>query len=107
MKQKQRFFISPAAAFLLAAVFMGTANARAAQKSYGRIFLMMVWDGLRPDLVDARDTPNLVALEHEGVLFAHHHAVFPTITMVNAAALATGGQPARAGIFDDWMYFRP
>ena len=45
--------------------------------------------------------------EAEGVLFAHHHAVFPTITMVNAAALATGGQPARAGIFDDWMYFRP
>ncbi len=67
----------------------------------------MVWDGLRPDLMNARDTPNLFALANEGVLFAHHHAVFPTITMVNAAALATGGEPDNTGILDDWMYLRP
>jgi Type I phosphodiesterase / nucleotide pyrophosphatase len=108
MKLNRRILACPAAAlWLFALVFTGAASGRPAPKTEGRIFLMMVWDGLRPDLVNARDTPNLFALEHEGVLFSHHHAIFPTITMVNAAALATGGQPDKAGIFDDWMYFRP
>lgn len=108
MKLNRRILASPAAAlWLIAALVTGAASGRAAAKNEGRIFLMMVWDGLRPDLINARDTPNLFALEREGVLFSHHHAIFPTITMVNAAALATGSEPDNAGIFDDWMYFRP
>lgn len=67
----------------------------------------MVWDGLRPDLVGARDTPNLVALARDGVRLARHHSVFPTLTMVNGAALATGGTPAGDGIFGDAMYLAP
>jgi hypothetical protein len=93
--------------FLLVAAIDSTASGRAAPKADGRIFLMMVWDGLRPDLVDAHDTPTLFALQHEGVLFANHHAAFPTITMVNAAVLATGAKPDRTGILDDSMYFLP
>ncbi|MBV8774431.1 MAG: alkaline phosphatase family protein [Deltaproteobacteria bacterium] len=108
MRLNRRIFASSAAAlWLIAALFTGAANGRPAAKNEGRIFLMMVWDGLRPDLINARDTPNVFALEREGVLFSHHHAVFPTITMVNAAALATGSEPDNTGIFDDWMYFRP
>ena len=34
--------------------------------AYGRIVILMVWDGLRPDLVTARDTPNLYEMEHQG-----------------------------------------
>ncbi len=107
MKLKCRTRLSSSAIFFVAVLFSGTALARAIPKRDGRVCIVMVWDGLRPDLVNERDTPNLFSLEHEGVLFSHHHAVFPTITMVNAAALATGGKPGYTGILDDAMYFRP
>ena len=73
----------------------------------GRIVILMVWDGLRPDLVTKELTPNLYALEQAGVTFAHHHAVYPTLTMVNAAAIATGTLPAASGILGDSMYLVP
>ena len=91
---------------MLTALFISRVS-WAGSKSDSRIFLLMVWDGLRPDLVTAHDTPNLFAMEREGVLFANQHAVFPTITMVNAATLATGGRPEQTGIFGDSMYLLP
>jgi hypothetical protein len=102
-----RFLALSAATFLLTLAFVGTASIAASAKDNGRIFLMMVWDGLRPDLVNGHDTPNLLTLERDGVLFANHHAVFPTITMVDAAVLATGGEPDHTGIFGDSMYLLP
>ncbi|MGC1678383.1 MAG: alkaline phosphatase family protein [Candidatus Binataceae bacterium] len=72
-----------------------------------RIFILMVWDGLRPDSVTQHDTPNLFALEREGVRFARHHSQYPTLTMVNAATLATGASPGVAGIFGDDMFLGP
>jgi hypothetical protein len=107
MRVMRRIFAFLAAAFLLATLLAGAITGWAAPKANGRIFILMVWDGLRPDFVSQRDTPNLFALEHEGVLFAHQHAVFPTVTMVNAAVLATGAEPAQAGIFGDSMYLLP
>jgi len=73
----------------------------------GRILVLMVWDGLRPDLVDAVNTPNLFALEHAGVRFSRHHSIYPTLTMVNAASLATGAGPGGSGIYGDAMYLAP
>ncbi len=73
----------------------------------GRIVVLMVWDGLRPDLVDQANTPNLFALDHAGVRFARHHSIYPTLTMVNAAGLATGASPGDSGIYGDMMYLAP
>ena len=72
-----------------------------------RIVILMVWDGLRPDLVSERDTPNLAALAREGVRFERHHSSYPTLTMVNAAVLATGVEPSADGILGNVMYFAP
>src|SRR5579884_3225455 len=83
------------------------ASAAAGVRAKGRIFILIVWDGLRPDLVNQHDTPHLYALEHEGVSFANHHAVFPSVTMVNGAALATGYPPGGSGIFGDSFFLRP
>jgi len=55
-----------------------------------RLVIVFVVDGLRPDSITAEDTPTLFRLRAEGVDFADSHAVFPTVTRVNAAALATG-----------------
>ncbi len=91
---------------LLVIVAASTSSASAALTAHarGRIFVLMVWDGLRYDLVNQHDTPNLYALEHEGVSFPDHHAIFPTVTMANAAAIATGYTPGGSGIFGDGFY---
>src|SRR5208282_2480451 len=70
----------------------------------GRIVVLMVWDGLRPDSVTQRDTPNLYRLAREGVRFDRHHAIFPTLTMVNATALATGAPPGVNGLEGNVFY---
>ena len=81
-------------------------NAQTARRP-ARIFVLMVWDGLRPDSVTAERTPNLFAMENEGVRFAHHHSVYPTITMVDAATLATGESPGGTTILGDEVSLRP
>ncbi|MGA8059148.1 MAG: alkaline phosphatase family protein [Candidatus Binataceae bacterium] len=72
-----------------------------------RIFVLMVWDGLRPDFVTAERTPSLFAMENDGVRFARHHSVFPTITMVNAASLTTGASPGSTTILGDEVSLTP
>ncbi len=90
-----------------AALSLGARAAETPVSHGGRIFVLMVWDGLRPDLVNSGDTPNLFALSSNGTRFARHHAVFPTVTMVNAAALATGAMPAINGLLGNVIYFPP
>ena len=79
----------------------------AAHRGRGRIVVLMVWDGLRPDLVTQRDTPNLFRMAREGVRFDRHHSIFPTLTMVNATALATGAPPGVNGLVGNNFYLEP
>ena len=65
---------------------------------------MIVIDGLRPDSIDAVDTPNLDRLRREGVSFERAHSVFPTATRVNAATIATGAYPGATGIMHNTVY---
>ena len=83
------------------------ADAPNASSTRGRIVILMVWDGLRPDLVTKRDTPNLYDLGRQGTRFDRHHSMYPTLTMVNAAALATGASPGVNGIVANVMYLAP
>jgi arylsulfatase A-like enzyme len=69
-----------------------------------RLVIVFVVDGLRPDAITAEDTPTLARLRAEGVDFTSSHAVFPTVTRVNAATLATGAQPGTHGIVGNQMY---
>jgi hypothetical protein len=69
-----------------------------------RLVLVFVVDGLRPDSVTPEDTPTLYRLRAEGVQFTRGHAVFPTVTRVNAAAIATGTQPGTNGLVGNQMY---
>jgi hypothetical protein len=67
----------------------------------------MAWDGLRPDFVTAKWTPNLFAMANEGVRFARHHSIYPTITMVDAASIAIGAPPGSTTMLGDQMYLVP
>ena len=68
-----------------------------------RLVLVLVVDGLRPDSITAEDTPTLFRLRAEGVDLVNSHAVFPTVTRVNAAAIATGTQPGTNGLVGNQM----
>ena len=66
--------------------------------------ILVVWDGLRPDSITPELTPVLAKLRDvSGVNFRNHHAVYPTFTMMNAAALATG---VRSGLHGFYGNFR-
>lgn len=69
-----------------------------------RLTLVMVLDGLRPDAINPEDTPNLYRLREEGVNYVNGHAVFPTVTRVNATAIGTGYYPSTNGIVSNSMY---
>lgn len=69
-----------------------------------RHVILIVLDGLRPDSVCDALTPHLEALALAGVRFTRHHAVFPSVTRVNSASIATGCHPARHGLVDNTLY---
>jgi arylsulfatase A-like enzyme len=69
--------------------------------------IIMVWDGLRPDSVNAADTPNLFALRQSGVNFSDHHSTYPTFTMMNASSFATGAFPKTSGFYGNTLWTPP
>jgi hypothetical protein len=68
--------------------------------------IVLVLDGLRPDAITAEETPNLWRLRREGVDFINSHSVFPTVTRVNATAMATGTWPGHNGMVGNSIYVR-
>lgn len=67
--------------------------------------LLVVLDGLRPDYVTPEVMPNLYALGQRGVVFTDHHAVYPTVTRVNAASISTGAYPETHGLMGNAVFF--
>jgi len=71
-----------------------------------RHVVLVVWDGMRSDFVTEKYAPTFDKLARDGVRFRNHHAVYPTATDVNGAALATGCYPNRNGLAAN-LEFRP
>jgi len=69
-----------------------------------RLIAIFVVDGLRPDSINATDTPTIARLRSEGVDYINSHSVFPTSTRINAASLMTGSYPSRHGIVGNSMF---
>ena len=69
-----------------------------------RHVVVLVWDGMRPDLVSAANTPTLFKLAGEGVVFRNHHSVYPSSTLVNGVALATGAYPEHGSVISNREY---
>ncbi len=90
----------------LVASFLAVVASDAAQPVPGkaRLNLVFILDGLRPDSINLDDTPSLFRLRQEGVNYLNGHSVFPTVTRVNAAAIATGTYPGTNGIVGNNLY---
>jgi predicted AlkP superfamily pyrophosphatase or phosphodiesterase len=93
-------------AFALAALAIVAGASGPAGAGRATLNLVLVLDGLRPDTITPDETPNLWRLRQEGVNFANSHAVFPTVTRVNATAISTGTYPDRNGILGNRIYVR-
>jgi arylsulfatase A-like enzyme len=90
----ESLFIAP----ILAATVM------AAEPPKPHNVLLFVADGLRPGMINEQTTPAMAALLTRGVTFSNTHAVFPTLSTVNAASIATGHMPGDTGDFGDTIY---
>lgn len=60
-------------------------------------------DGLGMDWLTPEHTPLLHALAQQSLWCPDHHAVFPSVTRVSAASVATGCHPARHGLHGNRM----
>ena len=69
--------------------------------------IIMVWDGLRPDSVNATDTPNLYAMRKSGAEFSDNHSTYPTFTMMNGSSFATGSFPKTSGFYGNTFWTPP
>jgi arylsulfatase A-like enzyme len=87
----------------LTVALFGT-DALQAQDTAARRVIIFVWDGLRADDLTLEITPNYFALARSGVVFADHHAVYPTFTMMNSASIATGTYPGAHGFYGNVVY---
>jgi len=90
--------------FLSALSVLGPGGVLGAQDAGTRRVIIFVWDGLRADDVTPDNMPNYFTLARSGVVFADHHAVYPTFTMMNSASIATGTYSGVHGFYGNVVY---
>jgi len=109
--QIYRFFTLSLVLFALGACHSGDSNSpatsSAAVSASPARTIIMVWDGLRPDSINATDTPNLLALRQQGVQFTDNHSTYPTFTMMNGSSFATGSFPKTSGFYGNTFWTPP
>src|SRR5262245_24128491 len=66
--------------------------------------VLFIPDGLRPGAVNYETTPTFARVRDQGVYFGNSHSIFPTLTMVNSAAMGTGHFPGDMGNFGNTIY---
>jgi hypothetical protein len=67
--------------------------------------VVVVFDGLRPDMVTAELMPHLHAFAQDGCWFREARSVFPSMTRVATASIATGAPPAVHGLVGNSFYY--
>ena len=85
----------------LIALSAGTASA---QNSPPRNLILFVPDGLRGRIVTQQTAPAMAEVRDKGVHFRNSHSLFPTFTMANGSAMATGHYLGDTGTFSNTIY---
>jgi predicted AlkP superfamily pyrophosphatase or phosphodiesterase len=100
----KRIFLKFISGLVISTLAVAMATAAEPLPGKARLNLVFILDGLRPDSINPEDTPSLFKLRQEGVNYLNGHSVFPTVTRVNAAAMATGTYPGKNGIVGNTLY---
>src|SRR3954468_17475075 len=98
--RKMSASLRPALVTAALAALLGGASPAA----LARNVILFVPDGLRQGIVTPETAPTMSALRDEGVNFTNPHSVFPTFTLPNASAFATGHYIGDTGMFGNAMY---
>src|SRR4051812_27161979 len=75
-----------------------------AQTNAPRNLILFVPDGLRGRIVSPQTAPAIAELRDKGVHFRNSHSLFPTFTMANGSAMATGHYLGDTGTFSNTIY---
>lgn len=67
--------------------------------------VVVVFDGLRPDMVTRERMPNLAAFAQDNLWFREARSVFPSMTRVATSSISTGAPPLLHGIVGNSFYF--
>ena len=67
--------------------------------------VVVVFDGLRPDMVTSARMPNLAAFAGRSLWYREARSVFPSMTRVATASFATGATPAAHGIVGNAFFY--
>ena len=63
--------------------------------------ILFVPDGMRAKMVTPETAPTMVAIRDQGINFQNSHSMFPTFTMPNSSAMATGHWIGDTGAFSN------
>jgi arylsulfatase A-like enzyme len=97
-------FARLSAALVVALCVALPAEARHHEPAKPHNVLIFVADGLRYVSVTAQTAPTMWKLKTQGVDFTNSHSLYPTITTVNASAIATGHYIGDTGNFGNTIY---
>jgi arylsulfatase A-like enzyme len=67
--------------------------------------VIVVFDGLRADMVTPELTPNILRVVKKGSWYRQARTIFPSVTRVASTSLATGAHPLMHGIVGNGFYF--
>jgi Type I phosphodiesterase / nucleotide pyrophosphatase len=81
-----------------------SAGLASAQNSTPRNLILFVPDGLRGRIVTPQTAPAMAEVRDKGVNFRNSHSLFPTFTMANGSAMATGHYLGDTGTFSNTIY---
>src|SRR3982751_1396467 len=75
-----------------------------AQNNTPRNLILCVPDGLRGQIVTTQAAPAMAEVRDKGVNFRNSHSLFPTFTMANGSAIASGHYLGDTGTFSNTIY---
>src|SRR6184192_3025158 len=80
------------------------AGSASAQNAAPRNLILFVPDGLRGRIVTPQTAPAMAEIRDKGVHFKNSHSLFPTFTMANGSAIASGHYLGDTGTFSNTIY---
>jgi arylsulfatase A-like enzyme len=89
---------------LSASLIALTATAASAQNAAPRNLILFVPDGLRGRIVTPQTAPAMAEVRDKGVNFKNSHSLFPTFTMANGSAMASGHYLGDTGVFSNTIF---
>jgi hypothetical protein len=90
--------------WLSAGLTVLSAGMASAQNSTPRNLILFIPDGLRALKVTPETAPAMAEVRDKGVNFKNPHSLFPTFTMANGSAMATGHYLGDTGTFSNTIY---